>query len=129
MRENIERGMQTTLSAMDVSPNGIVTSLLSAKRIEMERRIGKTAFRGQGYGTPPAVAFICACFAKTSVIWIPMIYAGTSTQFHLSIIKHNILEGLDPTNRVANGQTIILQNQTVIHLNESVKHGNHGNLN
>ncbi|CAF4081940.1 unnamed protein product, partial [Rotaria magnacalcarata] len=41
MRENIERGIQTTLSAMDVSPNGIVTSLLSAKRIEMERRIGK----------------------------------------------------------------------------------------
>ncbi|CAF3310987.1 unnamed protein product [Rotaria socialis] len=88
----------------------------------MQLRFFIVAFGGQGYGTPPAVAFICACFAKTWVISIPMIYAGISTQFHLSIVKHNTLEGLHSANRVAPEQTITLQNQTAIHLNETVKH-------
>lgn len=32
---------------------------------------------------------MCACFAKTSVIWIPLLYMGTSTQFKLRFVNHS----------------------------------------
>ncbi|CAF1239985.1 unnamed protein product [Rotaria sp. Silwood1] len=131
MHEKIERGIQAALSV---------------KRIEMERRIVKSiimttlgflitwtpytiafflaAFRGKGYGTPPAIAFLCACFAKTSVVWIPIIYASTSTQFQWSFVKLGALEGLDPTNRVGPGHTLTNMNQGATNARETVKRGN-----
>ncbi len=35
------------------------------------------------------VTFYCACFAKSSVIWIPLLYIGTSTQFQLRLVNLN----------------------------------------
>ena len=32
-----------------------------------------SGFRGKDYAVPPLVTFFCACFAKSSVIWIPML--------------------------------------------------------
>ncbi|CAF3861353.1 unnamed protein product [Rotaria sp. Silwood1] len=51
-----------------------------------------SAFRGKDYAIPPMTVFICACFAKTSLIWIPMIYANTSTQFQLNFITRDVLD-------------------------------------
>ena len=65
-----------------------------------------SAFGEEKRGTPPAVAFVCACFAKTSVIWIPMIYASTSTQFQLNFVKLAALEVQEGTNRVGPRQTV-----------------------
>ncbi|CAF3801856.1 unnamed protein product [Rotaria sp. Silwood1] len=99
MREKIEHGIQT---------------VFNRKRIEMERRILKSiiittsgfiftwtpyavtlfvsAFRGKDYAISPMATFFCACFAKTSVIWIPMFYVATSTHFQLSFINRDILD-------------------------------------
>jgi threonine/homoserine/homoserine lactone efflux protein len=44
-----------------------------------------SAFSKGGDNTPPMAMFICACFAKTSVIWIPILYMSTSTQFHFRL--------------------------------------------
>ncbi|CAF2701419.1 unnamed protein product [Rotaria sp. Silwood2] len=99
MREKIENGIQT---------------VFNRKRIEMERRILKSiiittsgfaftwtpyavtlfvsAFRGKDYAISPMATFFCACFAKTSVIWIPMFYVFTSTQFQLNFINRNALD-------------------------------------
>ncbi|CAF4178564.1 unnamed protein product [Rotaria sp. Silwood2] len=82
------------------------------------------AFRGKGYGTPPVIAFLCACFAKSSVVWIPIIYASTSTQFQWSFVKLTALEGLDPTNRVGPGYTLTNMNQGATNAREGVKPGN-----
>ncbi|CAF4884887.1 unnamed protein product [Rotaria sp. Silwood1] len=65
--------------------NGFQT-VFTRRRIEMERRILKN------YAIPPMTVFICACFAKTSLIWIPMIYANTSTQFQLNFITRDVLD-------------------------------------
>ncbi len=35
------------------------------------------------------ITFYCACFAKSSVIWIPLLYIGTSTQFQFSLVNLN----------------------------------------
>lgn len=48
-----------------------------------------TAFSGNNYRTPPVAIFMCSCFAKTSVMWIPFLYMSTSTQFRLSIVDQN----------------------------------------
>ncbi|CAF4879547.1 unnamed protein product [Rotaria sp. Silwood1] len=93
--------------------NGFQT-VFTRRRIEMERRILKmiiittigfiftwtpyavafflSAFRGKDYAIPPMTVFICACFAKTSLIWIPMLYANTSTQFQLNFITRDVLD-------------------------------------
>lgn len=51
-----------------------------------------SAFRGKDYAIPPLATFICACFAKTSVVWIPMCYALTSTHFELQYVKKNAFD-------------------------------------
>ncbi len=48
-----------------------------------------SAFRGKDYAIPPLITFYCACFAKSSVIWIPLLYIGTSTQFQFSLVNLN----------------------------------------
>jgi hypothetical protein len=53
-----------------------------------------SAFSGNDKGAPPMATFICACFAKTSVMWIPLLYIGTSTQFRFSMVDSNALEKL-----------------------------------
>jgi len=59
-----------------------------------------SAFRGKDYALPPLVTFSCACVAKTSVIWIPMLYMGTSTQFRFQFVNQDAGEQVAPTNRV-----------------------------
>ena len=46
-----------------------------------------SAFQGKDYAIPPLVTFYCACFAKSSVIWIPLLYISTSTQFRFSFVN------------------------------------------
>ncbi|CAF2399293.1 unnamed protein product [Rotaria sp. Silwood2] len=74
--------------------NGFQT-VFSRRRIEMEQRILKN------YAIPPMTVFVCACFAKTSLIWIPMFYAYTSTQFQLSCVNRSSLDQPIGTTRVA----------------------------
>jgi hypothetical protein len=57
-------------------------------------------FRGAEYGTPPIVTSICSIFAKSSAIWIPLLYAGTSTQFRLAFVNHGALQQQLVDNRV-----------------------------
>ncbi|CAF1664281.1 unnamed protein product, partial [Rotaria sordida] len=107
MREKIENGIQT---------------IFNRKRIEMEGRVLKniititsgfiftwtpyavtlfvSAFRGKDYAIPPMATFFCACFAKTSVIWIPMFYVATSTQFQLNFINRGALDQSIGTKRI-----------------------------
>ena len=40
----------------------------------------------------PIVVFICSCFAKTSVIWIPLLYITTSAQLRFSLVDSSTLE-------------------------------------
>lgn len=58
------------------------------------------AFRQDYYALPALVTFFCACFAKTSVIWIPMIYIGTSTHFQLRFVSPEALDQQIGSNRV-----------------------------
>jgi hypothetical protein len=39
-----------------------------------------SAFSGKHETIPVLVTFFCACFAKSSAIWIPLLYVSTSTQ-------------------------------------------------
>lgn len=48
--------------------------------------------------------FICACFAKTSVMWIPLLYMGTSTQFRFSMVDTSTLEKLGGATTVVRGE-------------------------
>lgn len=50
-----------------------------------------TAFSSNNYHTPPIAIFMCSCFAKTSVMWIPLLYMTTSTQFRFSVVDQNNL--------------------------------------
>ncbi|CAF4647376.1 unnamed protein product [Rotaria sp. Silwood1] len=96
---------------------------LSQKRIEMERRILKSviitvfgfvftwtpyavtffisAFSKSNYAPPLMATFICACFAKTSVMWIPLLYMSTSTQFRLSLVDTSAFDKLSATTTAA----------------------------
>jgi len=71
-------------------------------------------FRGAEYGTPPIVTSICSIFAKSSAIWIPLLYAGTSTQFQLAFVNRGVLQQQLLDNRVgiglSNGIVTITQN-------------------
>jgi hypothetical protein len=53
-----------------------------------------SAFSGNNYSASPMGIFVCACFAKTSVMWIPLLYISTSTQFRFSLVDTNTLEKL-----------------------------------
>ncbi|CAF2521671.1 unnamed protein product [Rotaria sp. Silwood2] len=108
MREKLAHGAKTELSQ---------------KRIEMERRILKSiiitvfgfvfswtpyavtffisAFSGNNYNPPLMATFICACFAKTSVMWIPFLYMSTSTQFRLSLVDTATFDKLSATTTAA----------------------------
>lgn len=62
-----------------------------------------SAFRGKDYGISPLVTFFCACFAKSSVLWIPILYMSTSTQFQFNFINRNIFENqqIDTNNKMS----------------------------
>jgi len=64
-----------------------------------------SAFRGKDYAIPPLVTFYCACFAKSSVIWIPLLYMGTSTQFRLSCVNLNASNYKTVSNHRQDGAT------------------------
>ncbi|CAF2536952.1 unnamed protein product [Rotaria sp. Silwood2] len=91
-----------------------VKTELSHKRIEMEGRILKSiiitvcgfiitwtpyaivffisAFRNTDEKISPLATFVCACFAKSSVMWIPMLYISTSTHFRLIFVDMNSMD-------------------------------------
>ncbi|CAF1397344.1 unnamed protein product [Adineta steineri] len=97
----------------DKIAHGVKTEL-SQKRIDMERRILKSIiitvsgfvctwtpyailfFIGafSHYTPPPMATFVCACFAKTSVVWIPTLYITTSTQFRFSLVDKHAVDKL-----------------------------------
>ncbi|CAF1493293.1 unnamed protein product [Adineta ricciae] len=111
MREKLERGIQQNFSR---------------KRIEMERRLIKSItittcgffvtwtpysvavltsiFLGEDYGTPPIITSISSIFAKSSVIWIPLLYIKTSTHFKFGFVNQNALEAQAATNRVGTNE-------------------------
>ncbi|CAF1103626.1 unnamed protein product [Rotaria sp. Silwood1] len=106
--------------------NGFQT-IFPRRRIEMERRILKmivittigfiftwtpyaiaffiSAFQGKDYALPPMTIFVCACFAKTSIIWIPILYAHTSTQFQLRFVIQDSLD--EPIGSTRVGATLL----------------------
>lgn len=56
--------------------------------------------------------FFCACFAKTSVVWIPLLYVGTSTHFKLSFVNHAALDqGIGNTRVGTATQAVVLANK------------------
>ncbi|CAF1395753.1 unnamed protein product [Didymodactylos carnosus] len=91
--------------------HGIKTEL-SQRRVEMERRIVKSVvvtilgffMAWTPYGvssfisafsstlTPPLVISLCAIFAKASVVWIPLLYISTSTQYKLKFVDLKDME-------------------------------------
>ena len=50
-----------------------------------------SAYRGKENGIDPLSTFICACFAKSSVMWIPMLYLSTSTHFKFHFVDLNTI--------------------------------------
>lgn len=48
-----------------------------------------SVFRGKEGGVDPLATFICACFAKSSVVWIPLLYISTSTHFKFHFVDLN----------------------------------------
>ncbi|UJR24384.1 hypothetical protein I4U23_005761, partial [Adineta vaga] len=84
------------------------------KKFEMEKRIVRTilitisgfmltwtpyailffllAFYPNQFIISPILTFLCACFAKSSVMWIPILYLTTSTYFQCSFINQNYLQ-------------------------------------
>lgn len=59
-----------------------------------------SAFRGKDYAVPPMVTFFCACFAKSSVLWIPMLYISTSTQFKIHFVNRDMFENQTALNKI-----------------------------
>ena len=51
-----------------------------------------SVFRGKDDGIHPLATFICACFAKSSVMWIPMLYISTSTYFKFNFVDINAID-------------------------------------
>lgn len=56
-----------------------------------------SAFGAADADVSPMATFVCACFAKTSMVWIPSLYMSTSTQFRFSIVDKNKLDKLGGT--------------------------------
>ncbi|CAF1021720.1 unnamed protein product [Adineta steineri] len=122
MREKIKHGVNTPLSR---------------KRIEMERRIIKSiiittcgfiftwspyaaalfvsAFQGKDYAIPPLATFLCACFAKSSIIWIPLLHIGTSTQFQFHFVNLTTVNNQVESNKMENE---VLQTPLMTHIND-----------
>ncbi len=59
-----------------------------------------SAFTGSEYTALPMATFICSCFAKTSIMWIPLLYITTSTQFRFSLVNTSALEKMGETTAV-----------------------------
>ena len=59
-----------------------------------------SAFQGKDYDIPPMATFFSACFAKTSVIWIPLFYISTSSQFQFSVVNQDALLQTTRTTRI-----------------------------
>jgi len=51
-----------------------------------------SVFRGNDSVVSPLAAYLCACFAKSSVVWIPILYISTSTHFRLSFVNTNAMD-------------------------------------
>ena len=74
-----------------------------------------SAFSGNSNEASPMATFICACLAKTSVMWIPLLYIGTSTQFRFSLVNSSALDKLAATNtalvrgEAANGTVAVVR--------------------
>ena len=62
-----------------------------------------SAFKRSGYSALPMAIFLCTCFAKTSVIWIPILFIGTSTQFRFNLVDITSLEKVT-TSTVVGGE-------------------------
>ena len=45
-----------------------------------------SVFRGREGSVDPLATFICACFAKSSIVWIPLLYISTSTHFKFRFV-------------------------------------------
>ncbi|CAF3978211.1 unnamed protein product [Rotaria sordida] len=57
-------------------------------------------FRGKYYVIPSLITFIFACFTKSSVIWISLLFIGTPTQFKLRFVNYcSNMVGFDARNR------------------------------
>ncbi|CAF1406425.1 unnamed protein product [Rotaria sordida] len=107
---------------------------LSQKRIEMEGRILKSiiiticgfiitwtpyaivffisAFHNTNTTISPLATFVCACFAKSSVMWIPILYINTSTHFRLIFVDMNSInkqETIGSTGREAHNPSVIVE--------------------
>ncbi|CAM4888269.1 unnamed protein product, partial [Rotaria socialis] len=41
------------------------------------------ALCGKHYAIPPLATFMCDCFAKTSVIWVPLLYMSTYNSIYV----------------------------------------------
>ena len=76
-----------------------------------------SAFRGDYNALAPITSFLSACFAKTSVIWIPVIYISTSTHFQLRFVNAEALDQQMGSNRVdtavREGVTLARNNGTI----------------
>lgn len=59
------------------------------------------AFSQSGTYVPPMATFICSCFAKTSVMWIPLLYISTSAQLRFSLVDSGTLE------KIAGATTVV----------------------
>ena len=74
------------------------------------------AFRQDYYALPALLTFFSACFAKTSVIWIPLIYVATSTHFQLRFVSPEALDQAKGSNQIdvvgLNGSTVQPTNGT-----------------
>jgi uncharacterized protein YybS (DUF2232 family) len=61
--------------------------------------------RGVENGTPPIITFICSIFAKSSAVWIPSLFIGTSTHFKLSIVNRTAINQQGLSHQVESLQT------------------------
>jgi len=59
-----------------------------------------SAFHGKDNLISPLTTFICACFAKSSVIWIPIIYITTSTYFKFNFVDINSIDKQGQTTNI-----------------------------
>jgi hypothetical protein len=59
-----------------------------------------SVFCGKDNLISPLTTFICACFAKSSVIWIPMLYMTTSTYFKFNFVDINSIDKQGQTTNI-----------------------------
>ena len=51
-----------------------------------------TVFGSKTKHISPSASFMCTCFAKTSVMWIPILYIGTSTYFKFRFVDMSSMD-------------------------------------